>query len=182
MYSRAIARMKFGKYGEAEKEIISQLEKCEDDFEGWMMLADLYANQFDDLAGAEQTILEVCDQPRTTHSQLSIALHRLADWQLKSAGDPDVARRTLQMICDRLPGTHLARMAQLRIHQLPRTAVELRDEQTARPIPCPRSATSSIKRPGRPNRNGSDSRRSPGQGRALKTLSKTPTTFLPENN
>ena len=41
------------------------------------------------------------------------------------------------MICNRLPGTHLARMAQLRINQLPATAAELRQQQTAVPIPLP---------------------------------------------
>ena len=133
MYARAIARMKFGKYSEAEWEIIRELEKCEDDFEGWMMLAELYANQFNDLPEAEQTILEICDQPRTTPSQLSIALHRLADWQLQRAGNPAAARRALQMICHRLPGTHLAHMAQLRINQLPASAAELRQQQQAAP-------------------------------------------------
>src|SRR5262245_53656831 len=43
MYARAIARLKFGKYAEAEWEIIRELEKREDDFDGWMMMADLYA-------------------------------------------------------------------------------------------------------------------------------------------
>jgi hypothetical protein len=137
MYARAIARMKFGKYAEAEWEIIRELEKREDDFQGWMMLAELYATRFHDLPEAEQTILEICDQPRTSPSQLSIALHRLADWQLEMAGDPDPARRSLQMICDRLPGSHLAHMAQLRLKQLPATPEALREEQTVRPIPLP---------------------------------------------
>ncbi len=137
MYARAIARMKFGKYSEAEWEIIHELEKCEDDFDGWMMLADLYAKHFNDLQEAEQTILEVCDQPKTTPSQLSVALHRLADWHLNLAGDPDAARRSLQVICDRLPGTHLARMAQLRMNQLPVSVAELRQQQTVAPIPLP---------------------------------------------
>ncbi len=75
MYARAIARMKFGKYSEAEWEILRELEKCEDDFDGWMMLADLYANHFNDLPAAEQTVLELCDNPRTTPSQFSVALH-----------------------------------------------------------------------------------------------------------
>jgi len=66
MYARAIARVKFGKYNEAELEIIRELEKCEDDFDGWMMLAELYAKHFNDLAEAERTVLEICDQPRTT--------------------------------------------------------------------------------------------------------------------
>jgi len=137
MYARAVAKMKFGKYTEAEWEIIRELERCEDDFEGWMMMAELYANHFHDLAEAEQTVLEICDQPKTTTSQLSIALHRLADWHLKFAEDPDAARRALQIICDRLGGTHLAHMAQLRINQLPATADELHEQHSARPIPLP---------------------------------------------
>ncbi len=137
MYARAVARMKLGKYPEAEREIIRELEKCEDDFEGWMMLAGLYANQFSDLPEAEQTVLEICNQPRTTPSQLSVALHRLADWHLQRAGDPPAARRALQMICDRLPGTHLAHMAQLRMKQLPATAAELREQQSGERIPLP---------------------------------------------
>ena len=137
MYARAVAKMKFGKYSEAEWVIIQELEKSQDDFEGWMMLADLYANQFHDMAEAEQTVLEICDQPRTTPSQVSIALHRLADWYLKHSQDPDAARRALQTICDRLPGTHLARMAQLRLNQLPQTIQDLREQQVAAPIPLP---------------------------------------------
>jgi hypothetical protein len=130
IYARAIARMNFGKYPEAEREIIRELERCEDDFEGWLMLADLYANKFNDLPEAEQSILELCDHPTTTPSQLSVALHRLADWYLQRTGDPAAARRALQMICNRLPGTHLAHMAQLRISHLPFTAAELRQERS----------------------------------------------------
>ena len=136
MYARAIARMKFGKYSEAEWEIIRELERCEDDFEGWMMLASLYANNFHNLAEAEQTVLDICEQPKTTTSQLAVGLHRLAEWHLQ-AGDPAAARRDLQMICDRLPGTHLAHMAQLRMNQLPTSAAELRQQQSGAPIPLP---------------------------------------------
>jgi len=137
IYARAIARMKFGKYTEAEWEIIHELERCEDDFEGWMMLADLYANHFHDLAGAERTILDLCDQPTVNASQQSVPLHRLADWHLKLARDPRGARRALGLLADRLKGTHLARMALLRVDQLPETSEELRDQQSAAPIPLP---------------------------------------------
>jgi hypothetical protein len=137
MYARAIARMKFGKYNEAEWEIIRELEKCEDDFEGWMMLAGLYADHFHDLPEAERTVLEICDQPHTTPSQLSVALHRLADWHLKLGGNPDAARRSLQIICDRLHGSHVAHMARLRMNQLPQTAEDLREQQTSTSIPLP---------------------------------------------
>lgn len=137
IYARAIARMKFGKYTEAEWEIIHELERCEDDFDGWMMLADLYANHFHDLVGAERTILDLCDQPTVNASQQSVALHRLADWHLKLARDPRGARGALGLLADRLKGTHLARMALLRMEQLPETAEELRDQQSAAAIPLP---------------------------------------------
>ena len=137
LYARAIARIKFGKYSEAETEVIRQLEKREDDFEGWMILAELYANQFNNLDEAEQTILEICDQPRTNSSQISQALHRLADWHLKLRGDPDAARRALEVIVNRLPGSHLARMAQARAAQLPRTAEEWREQQANKPVHLP---------------------------------------------
>jgi hypothetical protein len=137
VYARAIARMKMGKYTEAEWEIIRELENCEDDFQGWMMLAELYATHFRDLKEAEKTVMEACSQPRTSPPQLSVALHRLADWHLKLAEDPEAAKWALQIICDRLKGTHLARMAQLRINQLPATVRELREQQVAKPIPLP---------------------------------------------
>jgi hypothetical protein len=137
IYARAIARMKFGKYTEAEWEIIHELERCEDDFEGWMMLADLYATHFHDLAGAERTILDLCDQPTVNASQQAVALHRLADWHLKLARDPRGARRALGLLADRMKGSHLARMALLRMDQLPESAEELRDQQSAASIPLP---------------------------------------------
>jgi len=147
MYARAIARMKFGKYNEAEREIIRELEKSEDDFDGWMMLADLYAKHFHDLAEAERTVLEICAQPQVTPPQLAVALHRLADWQLKFGGDPVAARRALQLVCERLRGTHLARMAQLRINQLPKTAEDLHEQQTAGTIHLPALSDSLAEEP-----------------------------------
>ncbi len=146
LYAQAIARMKFGKYTEAEWEIIRQLERSEDDFEGWMLLAELYANHFNDLGEAEKTVLEICEQPRTTPSQMSVALHRLADWQLRLGEDPAAARRSLNSICARMPGSHLAHMAQLRIRQLPETPEELRERNLSPPIPLP-SATDPVRPP-----------------------------------
>ncbi|HEX5218747.1 MAG TPA: tetratricopeptide repeat protein [Verrucomicrobiae bacterium] len=137
MYSRAIARMKFGKYADAEMEIIRQLEQAENDFDGWLMLAELYATQFKDIPEAEQIILEICDQPKVTPSQISVALHKLADWQIAVANDPEAADRTLQVVKARLPNTHLARMAELRRAQLPRSRHELQEQRQPRPIPLP---------------------------------------------
>jgi hypothetical protein len=113
------------------------LENAENDFDGWLMLADLQANQFKDIAEAEQIILEICDQPNVTPSQISVALHKLVDWQLAIASNPEAADRALELIKTRLPGTHLARMAELRRAQLPRTASDLQESRQRRPIPVP---------------------------------------------
>jgi uncharacterized protein (DUF1499 family) len=136
-YSRAIARMKFGKYTDAESEVIAQLEKSEEDFDGWLMLADLYANQFHDLRAADRTILDLCDQPNVTSIQTSIAWHRLADWHLKLADDPDGARWALEEICVRLPGTTFAREARMRASRLPASPAELREQREVKPIRLP---------------------------------------------
>jgi hypothetical protein len=137
MYSRAIAKMKFGKYDEAEWEVIHELEKCDDDFEGWLMLAELYANHFRDMAEADRTIRETCGQPNVTGSQVAVAMHRLADWYLKLADDPTGARRALEEICQRMPGTHLDKMARQRINRLPATREELREQRKGRTIRLP---------------------------------------------
>lgn len=124
IYSRAIAAIHFDKYEEAEKAVIEELESCEDDFEGWMLLAELYANHFNDLPGARELLRETCGHPGTTPSQFAVACHRLADWQLKLGRDPDAARASLEEICRRHPGSHLDRMARMRINQLPATREE----------------------------------------------------------
>lgn len=136
-YGRAIGKMKFGKYGEAELAIIAELEQCENDFDGWMMLADLYANQFHDVDEAARTIYELCAEPTTTLSQISIALHRLADWHLKLRGDPVAARRVLAEISARMPGTHLDRMARNRLNQIADTREEFARQQEPKHLPLP---------------------------------------------
>jgi hypothetical protein len=125
LYSGAIGKMKFGKYHEAELEVIKELEKCEDDFAGWLLLAELYATAFRDLAAADQTVHDLCAQPNVTASDVAVALHRLSDWYLKVGEDPVGARRVLAEISARLPGTHLDKMARLRLEQIPASREEL---------------------------------------------------------
>jgi hypothetical protein len=137
IYSRAIAAIHFDKYAEAEKAVINELQSCEDDFDGWLMLAELYANHFNDLPGAHKLIREICEHPGTTPSQLAVACHRLADWQLKLGQDPDAARAALEEICRRHPRSHLDRMARLRINQLPATREEWLARQGVKTIRMP---------------------------------------------
>jgi len=136
-YARAIARMKFGKYKDAEREVLQELEKSDDNVEGWMMLADLYANHFNDLSEADRTIRALCGQPNVVAIQISLALHRLADWHLNLADDPAGARNALEEICLRLPDTHFARMARQRINQLPATRAELREQRKTKTFKLP---------------------------------------------
>jgi hypothetical protein len=125
-YSRATALLKLGRYNEAEWEVIRELEKHENDFEGWLLLAELYATHFGDVASAEQTIYDICSQPETNPSQVCTALYKLADWHLKVAEDPQAAREVVEVICKKWPGTHLEKMARFRIQQMPSSREELR--------------------------------------------------------
>ncbi len=128
MYSRAVARMKFGRYEDAEMEVIRQLEHCETDARGWMMLAELYAERFGDLAQADKTVRELCDHPETSPGDMSLALNKLADWHLRIGRNPAAARAALAEICRRMPGTHADRMARQRITRLPASCEELERE------------------------------------------------------
>jgi len=136
-YSGAIARMKMGKFDEAEAEILKQLEECEDDFEGWMMLAELYAEHFQDLDTADQTVRELCAQPDLNPGQVYTALSRLADWHLALGDDPFAARNVLEIVCKAYPGTHLARLAQAKMAQFPRSRADLLERRQGRRIRLP---------------------------------------------
>jgi hypothetical protein len=136
-YSQAIARIKFGRYAEAEQQVIGELERCESDFDGWMLLAELYALHFNEFDQAEQTIIGLCEQPNMTASEVSVALHRLADWHLDLRSDPEAARRCMDAISVRYAGTHLDKMAQLRKHRIPETTEELAEQRHARTFHLP---------------------------------------------
>jgi hypothetical protein len=117
-YSQVMTSMKSGKYAEAEKLVIEQLEKCETDYLGWLMLAELYATHFHDIEEAERTIYELVNEPETTAAQTAVAFHKLADWHLKLYENPTAAQRCLEEICNRHPESDLSTMARLRINQI----------------------------------------------------------------
>jgi len=82
------------------------------------MLAELYANHFNDLPEADRLVRELCKQTDITRDQMSHAFHQLADWYLESAKDPVNARRSLEEICNAFPATHLGDVARQRINNL----------------------------------------------------------------
>jgi len=118
VYEKALEKLKAGKYTAAEKEVIRQLQKSDSDFSGWLMLAELYANHFNDVAEADRLVHQLCRQPDITRQQMSEALHQLADWHLQRSRDMLAARRALEEICEAFPATHYADVAEQRIRKM----------------------------------------------------------------
>ena len=117
-YSVAESKRKLGKFTEAISEIRKQLERFPTDFHGQMMLAEIQAQDLNDLPGAELTVRRLCDQPGHAPRNVMHALSTLADWHLKYNLDPDAARAHLQQVVDRFPDTDLALSAAQRIAHL----------------------------------------------------------------
>jgi tetratricopeptide (TPR) repeat protein len=117
-YSIALTKRKLNKPLEAVVEIRAQLAKFPNDFEGVTLLANIQAEDMNDLASAEITLNHFCDSENPPDKQVAAALTQLADWHLKLAQDADSARAVLEKIIARFPGTGLALQASQRIAHL----------------------------------------------------------------
>ncbi len=117
-YSIFLAKRAKGEYFEALAEVRRQLDKFPTDVEGQMLLAELQAENLNDLPGAEITIQRLCNQPGHAPANIADALNRLADLHLKLARDCDAARKALQQIIQLLPDTEMALVAAQRIARL----------------------------------------------------------------
>jgi len=95
-YSIAISKRKTNRPLEAVVAIREQLAKFPTDFEGVLLLANIQAEDMNDLPGAEITLSHFCDSPKAPDRQVVAALTQLADWHLKKAADIDAARTALQ--------------------------------------------------------------------------------------
>src|SRR5262245_36313137 len=92
LYSIAIAKRKAGKYQEAIYEIHKQLERFPHDFQGLIMLAEIQAENLNDLSGAEITIERLLNQPGHVPSNIALALNEVADWRLISTDNAGPGR------------------------------------------------------------------------------------------
>lgn len=117
-YSVAEAKRKSGRYLESVAEIRKQLESFPNDYHGQLMLAEIQAQNLNDLPGAELTIQRLCSQPGHAPRNVVHALTTLADWYLKYNVDPEAAARYLQQIVDLFPDSEFALGAQQRIAHL----------------------------------------------------------------
>jgi tetratricopeptide (TPR) repeat protein len=131
-YSKAEARRKRGQFTEAIAEIRLQLERFPTDLRGHLLLAEIHAENLNDLPGAALIIERFCQQPEHPPRNIAYALNTLADWHLKYGLDPEAAAAVLQQIVTRFPDTELALLAQQRIAHL-----ATRDQLAARRDPAP---------------------------------------------
>jgi len=117
-YSIAQSRQKQGKYLEAITEIQKQLEKFPTDFEGHMMMAQIQAEDLNDLPAAEMTIQRLCAQPGHAPRNIAFALYSMADWQLAIGQDREAAERNLRQLSELLPDSEFSLGAAQRIAHL----------------------------------------------------------------
>lgn len=135
-YAIAQARRKRGDYLEAIAVVEEQLEKFPNDYAGWMLLAEIQAENLNDSFAAQKTIEHLVGQSGHTPKNIAHAFNRLADWQLKLGQDPAAARATLERIIQAFPDSQEAHAASQRMAHL--GTEEFLVEKTERPrIPLP---------------------------------------------
>jgi outer membrane protein assembly factor BamD (BamD/ComL family) len=118
VYSSAQAKRKRGFYPEAMAEIRQQLEQFPGDFDGQIMLAEIQAENMNDLPGAELTITRLGQQTGHPPRSIAFAYNLLADWQLKLCQDREAARQALERIIAQFPDSEMSALASQRIAHL----------------------------------------------------------------
>ena len=114
-YFIANAKRKRGLYAEAVTETQRQLRQFPNDFDGVMLLAAIQAENLHDLAAAENTLNQFCEQPKVPENRVASAWTLMADWHLQFGADKNSALASLQKIIARYPGSQLALGAEQRI-------------------------------------------------------------------
>lgn len=122
MYSIARAKRKRGRCAEALADVRAQLARFPKDVEGHLLVAEILAEDMNDLPGAEIAIHRFVEQAGHAPRNLAFALSTLADWHLKYAQDRDGARRALDRIQELCPNSEFAAAAAQRIAHLAGTA------------------------------------------------------------
>jgi tetratricopeptide (TPR) repeat protein len=117
-YSIAQSKQKKGLYLEAITEIRKQLERFPTDVEGQLLMAQIQAENLNDLPAAELTVDQFCAQPGHAPQNIVFALYSLADWHLAITQDREAAQRHLQRIIDMFPDSEFALGAAHRIAHL----------------------------------------------------------------
>jgi len=117
-YSLAVAKRKRGHYADAIADIRGQLQRFPNDFRGQFMIAEILAENLNDLSAADLAIQRICNQKTHPRGSVVMALNALADWQMKYAQDREAARLVLERIIELFPETESSAMAAQRIAHL----------------------------------------------------------------
>ena len=117
-YGVANARRNRGQYLEAVEAVNEELAKHPGNFDGLMLKASIQAENLGDLESATETVQEAIECEEQLSYRLPVALNKIADWQLRLAGDPGAARRTLRQIREALPESQAAQFAAQRLASL----------------------------------------------------------------
>jgi tetratricopeptide (TPR) repeat protein len=115
LYSIAQAYRNRGNYEQAIAEIYRQLRNFPNDYQGYMMLAEVFADDLHDMEEAGKTVEHLLTIPELASKNAAYALTRLADWEVKYRSDLETARALFHRIIDLLPNTVEAQLAAQRI-------------------------------------------------------------------
>lgn len=118
LYSMAEAKRKRGDYPGAITEVEKQLARFPEDFEGLLLLAEIQAGNLGDLEAAREAIESILSTDGHASRNLTFALNRLADWELRLGHNPEAARIALERIVSLFPESEQAQMALQRIAHL----------------------------------------------------------------
>jgi len=118
VYSIALAKRKRGDYLGARDAVREQLMKFPDDPEGQMLLAEIEAQDLNDLRAASIIVERFIAQPGHPPTSLVYALNSMADWHLKYAQDREAAEACFRRIIELLPSSEWSLRAEQRIAHL----------------------------------------------------------------
>lgn len=143
-YALAKGRRKRGEFSSAIEEIDKQLRAFPDSAEGWLLKAEIQAEDAGDVAAAADTIDELLENEESDAESASAALTKLADWQLRLAGDPEAAEAALQRLIGLFPESGTATRAQKMLKRIPDRA-RLKANPTLRDALAPKKEAARIR-------------------------------------
>ena len=136
LYSIATAYRKRGQYDKALAEVYKQLGRFPNDYQGHMMLAEIFAEDVKDLDEALEAVEVILAIPEIAPKNVAYALTRGAEWLLNYRSDRDAARELFQRIIELLPDTEEAQIAAQRIAHMA-SAEDLANQHDPRLIAVP---------------------------------------------
>lgn len=132
LYSIAEAYRKRGNYQRAVAEVHRQLVNFPEDYQGWLLLAEIQAENLRDVEGAIETMERILSFESVGAKNGAAVLGRVADWEL-ARGNRDAAQTALERIQLMYPGTAEAQIAAQRIAHIA-SPEDLADMQNPRVI------------------------------------------------